>query len=89
MSIRDNSDIVALSRWQFPRTLSAEQQSQKDALDASPLPKPEGWNAALDKALFAELDRCLEKWADETRDFCAFAKIPCIFFFFAHNAHAH
>ena len=63
-------EIVGLSRWQFPHTLSAEQHAQKDKFDNTPLPKPKGWNKELEKEFFDALEERYEKWVDDSKDYC-------------------
>ena len=63
-------EIVGLSRWQFPHTLSAEQTAEKDKFDNTPLPKPEGWNKELEKEFFDALEERYEQWVDDSKDYC-------------------
>ena len=70
-------EIVGLSRWQLPHTLSAEQHAEKDKFDSTPLPKPEGWNMELDKDFFDALEERYEKWVDDSKDYCV-STLDCL-----------
>ena len=75
-----NREVVALSRWQIPQTLSADQKAEKDRLDNSPLPKPDGWDKVLEKEFSDALDERYGKWVDDSKDYCAsrFSHSPCL-----------
>ncbi len=64
-------EIVAVSRWQFPHTLSAAQRAEKEQWDASAPARPEGYNMDLDKEFSGALNRCQEKWVDDSKDYSA------------------
>ena len=62
-------EILAISRWQFPHSLTEEQKSEKEKLQKDSPAKPEGYNHELDKEVTAALDKIRGKWVDDRKDF--------------------
>ena len=62
-------DLLALSRWQFPYSLSEEQKSEKEKLQKDAPAKPEGYNHELDKEVKAGVEKFEGKWVDESTEF--------------------
>lgn len=65
----DTGDIVAVARWQFPYSLSAEQQREKEELQKATSAKPEGYNEKLYKEIIEAVNKNREKWVDSSKDF--------------------
>lgn len=63
-------DLVALARWQFPYSLSAEQQVEKEKLQKASAEKPVGYNTELEEKILRELAKFQEKWVDDSKDYC-------------------
>ena len=62
-------DIVALSRWQFPYSLSEEQKAEKEKLRKDSPAKPEGFDKELEIELSAAVDKFQEEWVDDSKHF--------------------
>lgn len=62
-------DIVAVARWQFPYSLSAEQQREKEELQKATSAKPEGYNEKLYKEIIEAVNKNREKWVNSSKDF--------------------
>ena len=64
-------EIVALARWQFPYSLSAEERAEKEEVQASTPARPEGYNGALEREFNHALDSRSGKWVDDSKDYGA------------------
>ena len=62
-------DILAISRWQVPYTLSEEQKSDKEKSQKDSPAKPEGFNHELEKEVKAAIDKVRGKWVDDSKHF--------------------
>ena len=62
-------EILALSRWQFPHTLTEQQKSEKENLQKDAPAKPEGWNHELEKEINTGIETFEKKWVDDSKDF--------------------
>ena len=62
-------DILAISRWQFPHSLSEEQKAEKEKLQKNSPAKPEGYNHELSKDVLAALDKFRGEWIDDSKHF--------------------
>ncbi|KAL9065781.1 MAG: hypothetical protein Q9161_008006 [Pseudevernia consocians] len=60
---------IAVARWQFPFSLSAEQQVEKEELQKATPARPEGWNKELEHEFSGALDKLQEKWVDDSKDY--------------------
>ncbi|KAM0803709.1 hypothetical protein BDR22DRAFT_839683 [Usnea florida] len=65
----ETGDILAISRWQFPYTLSEEQKSEKEKSQKDSPAKPEGFNHELEKEVKAAIDKVRGKWVDDSKHF--------------------
>lgn len=78
LSILTNSrDIVALARWQFPYSLSSEQQAEKEELQKVTPARPERWNKELEHEFSGACDKLQEKWVDDSRDYGTYGPLTC------------
>ena len=61
MLILVGRNLVALARWQFPYTLSAEERVEKEHLKKGAAEKPVGYNRELEEEFFNALTKVQEK----------------------------
>ena len=62
-------DIVGISRWQFPYSLSEEQKAEKEKMRKDSPAKPEGYKKELEKELLTAIDKFQEEWVDDSKHF--------------------
>lgn len=62
--------MVAFAKWQYPHTLSAEQQAEQEKVDQNKEPRPKGTNTELLKIFMDALDERRKKWIDEAEGYC-------------------
>ena len=67
--LTNDRNILALARWQFPYSLSAEQQVEKERLQKATPAKPKGYNRELEEEFSGALDKRQEKWVDDSKDY--------------------
>ncbi|KAL9065393.1 MAG: hypothetical protein Q9161_008249 [Pseudevernia consocians] len=65
----ETGEIVGVSRWQFPYSLSEEQSAEKEKLRKDSPAKPEGFNRELENEILAAIDKFQEEWVDESTHF--------------------
>lgn len=61
--------LVAVARWQYPYTLSAEQQVEKEKSQEATPAKPKGYNTKLEKEFSEALEKRREQWVDDSKDY--------------------
>ncbi len=64
---------LAFAKWQYPYTLTPEQEARKEILDrieGLEHPLPEGANRELYNVFFTALRAKKAKWMDESKDYC-------------------
>lgn len=64
--------MAAFALWEFPTSLTEEQQAQKAALEEKAKHKvhPAGTNVALRTDFFGQINRMRKKYIDTSRDYC-------------------
>ncbi len=64
------SKLVAFAKWQYPDTLTPEQQEEKKGLIIRKEFCPEGTNMALYNQFVGQLNTLRAKHLDERKDYC-------------------
>lgn len=70
------SKLVAFSKWQYPYTLTPEQEVEKETIGQENSPvgddPPEGYDIKLSDDFFEKTGEKYRKWVDEGRDYGRF-----------------
>lgn len=61
--------LVAFAKWNYPYSLTPQQQAEKDKLDLG-RSYPPGTNEKLYEQFFGRLDALRKKYLDEEKDYC-------------------
>ena len=64
--------MVGFSKWQYPHTLTKQQQAKKEALgQGNPFGDgaPEGYNNKLSDSFFEKIEEKHRKWVDDSKDY--------------------
>lgn len=64
------SKIVAMARFHYPRSVTAEEKAKGESNPFDPL--PEGSNVKLCHEFFEKLEHCEEKYIDREKTYCVF-----------------